>query len=563
MRFFLFTIFEQIHFLFKKYKNIISLLNKPEKKRFSLLIILNFLISVADVLSLALMLVVINFYTAGKTNALLFISNIFNAGNNALPALLFLIFFSLKNISGYFVLQMQYNYVFTVAARLSKQNLFYYLEGEYLNYVSIDSAYLVKKINQHPIEYAQYVLFSLQQIFSELMLILFSVTAILIYNAKLFLLLFFILIPAVVIMGYFIKQRLKDVRNGIKQTGEKSLQYLQEALNGFVESNVYQKNIFFTERYATYQGYVNNYLSKMQSTQGISSRLIEVFAMIGIFTLLLITNNSNNTDAAFITIGAFIAAAYKIIPGIVRIINFAGQIKTYSYTINDLKNETVVKKSVLPEKLQNIIFENVSFNYDDKKIIQAIDISLQPGSFIILAGNSGKGKTTIINLLLGFLSPSGGNIFFNNKITTAEERKNSWLHIAYIKQQGFFIDGTILENIVFDKNDLHHEKLLDAVDKSGLKKFIDDSSLGIESIITENGKNISGGQRQRIAMARALYKNASLFILDEPFSELDEKSEGDLLHNLKELASHGKTVLLVTHNQKAFFYADKIYSLNE
>ena len=135
--------------------------------------------------------------------------------------------------------------------------------------------------------------------------------------------------------------------------------------------------------------------------------------------------------------------------------------------------------------------------------------------------------------------------------------------MAYVRQQTFFIHDTLLRNITLGESGHDQKKLQYATQISGLDTFIAQYPEGLDKMIMENGKNISGGQQQRISIARALYRNADLILLDEPFNELDETSEISLLEHFRELAQQGKLIILITHNKKSLSYCTKIISLDE
>jgi ABC-type bacteriocin/lantibiotic exporter with double-glycine peptidase domain len=151
----------------------------------------------------------------------------------------------------------------------------------------------------------------------------------------------------------------------------------------------------------------------------------------------------------------------------------------------------------------------------------------------------------------------------NNKITDGNERKRYWKKISYVKQQSFFIHDSILKNITLDDAGYDQSKLQEVLVICGIDKLLDKYPEGLEKIIKEKGKNISGGERQRIMLARALYRDFDLLILDEPFSELDDMSENLILNQLQLLARQGKMILFITHNKSSLFYCNKIISLNE
>ena len=142
-------------------------------------------------------------------------------------------------------------------------------------------------------------------------------------------------------------------------------------------------------------------------------------------------------------------------------------------------------------------------------------------------------------------------------------KKKYWQRISYIKQQPFFLHASVAENITLEEADYDKNRLDNILILTGLDQIIGSFANGIKTIITENGKNVSGGQRQRLMLARALYNDFDLLILDEPFSELDKTAELELLKQLRILADGGKMILLITHNTEAFSFCNKKIQLDE
>ncbi len=367
---------------------------------------------------------------------------------------------------------------------------------------------------------------------------------------------------------YFIRSGLAKIRKEIKTGNEKSIQHLLDALNGYVEGNVYGRNDFFLQRFVQSRKKFSASLFESISIQSMPPRVIEIFAVLGLFILIAIAkwSGNNNTDY-LVTIGAFVGAAYKIIPGIVKIINISGQISAYEFSIADLvqneQKEKKKKETPAITQLHSVQLKDISFQYGQQRVVKDFSLSIGKGDFIGITGESGRGKTTILNLVLGFLTPSGGNILINDIPAGKEDIQGYWPFIAYVKQQSFFIHDTILRNITMEEDNYHQQHLQFALNASGISRIIDASEEGLNKMVTENGKNISGGQRQRIAIARALYKDADLIILDEPFSELDDESESALLQCFKQLAETGKMIILITHNKKSLFFCNKTISLDE
>ena len=540
-------------------RNSFSILSSREKNRLVLFALSDVVISILDIAGLAALLLVIKTFTEPNNNIVrLPILSIYLVALGTL--------FIIKNIGAYLINQGKYRFVYRVATRLSEQNLLQYLEGNYQDYVNQDSAVQIRRISQQPIEFAHYVLAGIQQLISETIMVTLTVIAILVYNPTLFALLCAALAPPLIVLSFYIKKRIRSVRSNVKTSSELTLQHLKEALAGYIESNVYGTKDFFIGRYHLKQQSLNHYLADLQSMHALPNRLMEIFAVIGLLVLIAF-NQFATTDTIIpvVTIGAFVAAAYKIIPGLVKMLNVNGQVKTYAFTAEDMLPPE--KKQVSPSvehapAIRSISMKQVSFSYNGKHILHKTDLDAKQGELVGLTGLSGKGKTTLINLLLGFLEPSHGDIFINNLPATTSDRQRYWKNTSYVKQQPFLVHDTILKNITLHDKDFDADRLKQVTSDSGLDTLLTQLPQGLNTVITENGKNISGGQRQRIALARALYKDAGLLLLDEPFNELDEASEQRLMHLLQRLADRGKLILLITHDTKSLSFCNKIISLD-
>ena len=551
----------------EKFKHIFSILTPSEKRQFWVLIALNALISVIDLAALAFLLLVISFYINNSVKGLDFLPGWVLDQNSVMLITFFLIIFGLKNLLGISISNRQYSFISRVAVRISKNKLENYQRGQFENYINIDSSELIRKIAFQPFEFCEHILLNIQQVIIQSFLIVLTITAILLYNVKLFLLLFVILLPPVILVFFFIKKRVAAAKKNIHTSNESSFRFLLDAMKGYVEGNIYQRNNFFLQRFIIARQVFGKHLFDSHAVQAMPTRIIETFAVIGLFFLIVIAKWSGiNNNAALITIGAFMAAAYKIIPGIVKIINGSGQIKAYEFSIddsatvnNDAKEEQVLKYV----SIDSLTLEKIDFKYDDHMVLKDFSLSIKKGDFVGITGMSGRGKTTILNLILGFLAPISGKILMNDVLVSTPELKKYWPGISYMRQQSFLIHDSILRNITLKENNYDKEKLKRVLEISGLNDLIDSIPEGINKMIAENGKNISGGQQQRINIARALYKDAELVLLDEPFNELDEGSALSLVKYFDQLTSLGKIVIMITHDSKNLSYCNKIISLDE
>jgi ABC-type multidrug transport system fused ATPase/permease subunit len=551
-------------------RKIAQILTREEKRRVGMLTALDIIVSIADILFLALLLLILNNYTdkAAPVRRLSFLLPWLNGQHAVLVIALFFLLFSLKNGVGYLIYRAQCRHLLRIATRISRNRLINYLEGNYSDYINIDTSVQIREISYHPLDFSQHVLGGFQGIITQSVLIIVAIAGIVLFNVKLFFLLFVILLPPVFAIFYFIRKKLRSVRTVARTSSERSLQHLQEALTGFVESNIYHKNADFLERYFADQQRFNEAVADQLILQGIPSRLVEIFALFGLVILIGINSFSGNADhTAVLTIGIFMAAAYKIIPGIVKIMNAGGQINTYAFTVDNLAAERrasgrPIENPVVPP-IRSVSCQQLVFSYNGHRVLDRQDLHIVAGDFLGMTGLSGKGKTTLLNLLLGFLTPDSGEVVINGLRTDVAARRRYWSRIAYVKQQPFLLHDTIMNNITLSGEPDDPGRFRDALAAAGLTSLIQSFPEKWDKIIAENGKNISGGQRQRISIARALYKDADLIILDEPFNELDEESETAMLTHFSTLAKKGKMVILITHNKQSLSFCNKLIALEE
>ena len=547
---------------------ILHVLDQKERTKLFLLIFFDVLISALDVAFLGLTVLVVNFYV--KNSDLPYASwlpSSLNERGSVLLITLFFILFGIKNIAAYWIASIRYAFIYSVATRLSERGIRQYLKNDYTSFVNIDSSVHIRRISQQPIEFSHYILTNFQQIVSQSLLVLFALIAILLYHATLFLLLFILLTPAVISIGWILKKRYNNVRQHIQQASADTLKNLKEALSGYIESNIYDKDDFFAERYSHWQQQLNHYIRTQQSLQYLPSRLIEVFAILGFFILILINKWSVNTPAVdLLTVSIFLAAAYKIIPGIVKIINSAGQMKTYEFVLEDLLSDNRQPRNISVKQsgqIHSFKLEKIHYKYHDRPILNGVRLEINPGDFVGLSADSGRGKTTLIHILLGFIEQEDGIVCINNQVSNAKDRFAWHRRISYIKQQPFLLHDTIRNNITLEEKDWNESRLKEVIATSGLCSLVNQHPEGLDRVITENGKNLSGGQRQRIMLARALYHDFDLLIMDEPFGEMDQQSENEILADLKQLTKDGKMILFITHNKAVLSFCNKIVLLDD
>jgi ATP-binding cassette subfamily B protein len=226
--------------------------------------------------------------------------------------------------------------------------------------------------------------------------------------------------------------------------------------------------------------------------------------------------------------------------------------------------ETPDQDSLLPF-YHSLNLKDVSFSYGLEKatVIESCNLEIKKGTCVGFIGRTGSGKSTILDLLMGLLSPTSGYLKVDNQEVNNENRRQWQKHIAHVPQSIFLTDSTIAQNIAFGQFDgeIDYSRLRDAAKKAQLSDFIESLPHKYETVVGERGVQLSGGQRQRIGIARALYKNADVIILDEATSALDIHTEASLMDVIESLG-HEMTIVVVAHRLTTLKRCDLIYELN-
>ena len=236
------------------------------------------------------------------------------------------------------------------------------------------------------------------------------------------------------------------------------------------------------------------------------------------------------------------------------------EVNTSPLIINSKKNN---KKSVFEFK-NEINLSNISFEYDERKkfTLSKVSMTIKKGSFIGIIGETGSGKSTLINLIIGLLKPSEGQIEVdksNININLIDWYKK----IGYVPQSVYLTDDTIKKNIAFGllEEDIDNNLIKQAVEKASLSKLLSSLPEGLETIVGEKGIRLSGGQQQRIGIARALYRDPEILVLDEATSSLDQTTEKKIMESINFL-KRKKTLIIITHRLSTVKNCDKVFFIN-
>jgi ATP-binding cassette, subfamily B, bacterial PglK len=371
-----------------------------------------------------------------------------------------------------------------------------------------------------------------------------------------------------------IKQRVKKWGEMRQAHSGLRLKFLNEGFRLIKYAKILQKTKELIQIYTNNNKILNLCEIKQNFTDSLPRLWLEWLIVIA-FTLVIFVMIYIGRDIQYILplIGLFVAAAFRIMPSLTRIMNCIQKIIYNRPALDTIyfefeKNEInpVLKKINLPPLSFNdkISLKDIKFKYNhsNQYILKNLNLEINQGDTIGIVGESGKGKTTLINIILGLLKPTEGKVTVD-KENIFENLENWQKKIGYVSQDIFLTDDTIKKNIAFGLNDdlIDKQKIQFSIKNSKLEEFIKNLDNGLSTKIGEFGDRISGGQRQRIAIARAFYNNPEVLILDEFTNSLDNTTEEKIINELSSFKGK-RTLIIIAHRLSTLKNCDHIYKLD-
>ncbi|MFC2073969.1 ABC transporter ATP-binding protein, partial [Campylobacterota bacterium] len=372
-----------------------------------------------------------------------------------------------------------------------------------------------------------------------------------------------VVMPTTIYPLMLVAKRLKRLSHSSQEKNADVITRLTEVFNNneVIKSNATET--FEMKRFSDDNWHFFRLNMKAVYTNALVSPLMEIIGASGLAAVIYIGGrevyNENMTVGDFT---AFLTAVGLIFQPIRRVSSIYGKIQDSIaatervFEIFDLDSEIVDGKIKLEDDIKSIEFKNVSLSYDDKIALKNINLKAKSGDTIALVGDSGGGKTSFINLLLRFYDTSSGEILINNQSIKDFTQNSLRFHISVVSQRVYIFQDTLAANVAYG-DILDEERVLKALKLADAYEFVSKLSDGIHTLMDEAGSNLSGGQRQRIAIARAIYKHASLLLFDEATSALDNKSEKRIQDAIKDYCKD-KITFTIAHRLSTVKHSDVI-----
>jgi len=375
----------------------------------------------------------------------------------------------------------------------------------------------------------------------------------------------------IIIFLLLTRSKIEKWGNLRQSLAERLLKNLSEIFEGIKVIKIFQKEFFFLDIFKKNQKNMQSLLQKNDVILFLPRVLLEYLVLVSIMIVLLIAIRSgSNLSNEIPVIALYAAAALKLIPTASKIMISFQNLKFGTATISRVYEEVKIQNASINEKnyklddFKSIEFENVNYSYDhEKEIIKNASIKIQKGEFIGIVGQSGSGKTTLLNIILGLIPPQKGKILIDGKDQT-KGYSNIRNLFSLVSQDVFLFDDNIESNISLESTlkNIDQDKLKEALKLSQLENFIKNSINNVKTNVGEKGISVSGGQKQRISIARALYRNSHILVLDEATSNLDLETEKKILDSLLTIRGK-KTIICVSHRISSLKSCDKIYTIDQ
>jgi ATP-binding cassette subfamily C protein len=473
---------------------------------------------------------------------------------------IFVLIFIIKNFIIIF-----FNFFFTdffkkINNRISSMVFSLFLNQEYKFFLKDSSKELFQKIlkdlNLLNIFFISLVTFASEVIF------FFAISCVLIFiNFKIFSFVFFGFSIFTIIYMYTFKKKIKYWSYQSRDSSSNLHNLTMEGFIGFKDIIIYNLKNNFNNKFGQNVNIFNHAAARITFLNNVQRYWLEIVGIIIICLALSYLIFFKIEIVELIPIlGLFVIVIFRILTSLNRIVINFQNIKffypSFATIAKECKNALNLQKVEFNNNFnfENYIeFSNVSFGYSkSKKILNKVNLKIYKNQCVGIFGNNGSGKSTFLNLVAGLLQSTEGKITIDGKFNLYENRESWFKNISYVQQDIFLLDGSIEYNITLQNELIYNKSRLNEVNKIlNLDKYFSTLPNGLSTQVGTNGMSLSGGQKQIISIARALYKDSTIFIFDEPTSAMDT-TNSLLIKNLIYKIKDNKTMIVITHDKTLF-----------
>jgi ATP-binding cassette, subfamily B, bacterial PglK len=380
--------------------------------------------------------------------------------------------------------------------------------------------------------------------------------------------------PVVLLLLRVIHPRLKKLGRGRQRLSKENLNLLQQSLHGIREVILFDRAKFFQKRFTKRQNATARITYLNRVAQEIPQLLIETVLVVFIAGFFIVSVTlQQSPESTLAVLGLFAYAALRLQPSLQKIVQSLNSIRFAGAAVDNVYDDLVAVERIAADIAAGeqaspqgsdappeIRLEGVGFHYEPKAppVLRSVDLTISPGESIGIVGPTGGGKSTLLDVITGLLSPSEGRVLIDGKdLRTCTK---AWQRcLGVVPQTIFLIDDTVRRNIALGVPDgeIDEERIAQAAELAQLSSFLEDLPDGLDTMVGERGVRMSGGQRQRVAIARAMYREPPVLIFDEGTSALDNLTEAEFMAALERLGGD-RTLITVAHRLTTVRRCDRI-----
>jgi len=546
----------KIRSIISDFRQILKFVEKKNKYKYFILQFHIFFSSILETLSIFSIIPILESFNASSQNKTLkFLENYieFKYLSPSYLIIFFCLFLVLSNIYLILIKKKITNFSFELMLELQKKIFQKAINRKYEYFINKDISFFNNMILHESHRLKSGFIESSLFILSQILLVLFTLTGLLIYDFKVTILIIAVLISFYLIYLLIVGNKLIRASKLNSEYKKNTIQYVNDIFS-VIKTLVFKanKSKFYQKLEIILQ---SNYKINAfeQIIRGIIKNLFEIYFLI-IIVLIILYKYSTIEVGNLISYGLFIFAAYKIIPSFhliyTHIFSFLGSSNSLKIIIEELTNKNQYSENIASNlRINSVSLSNVSFSYNKKiNVLKNINYELKENKIIGICGKSGSGKTTFIDIISGLIEPTDGKILINgqsNKLNNETLISNS----TYCSQKTILIDDTLKNNITLETNnsDFNEKLLMKVIEIAELNNFVKNLKNGIDTIIGQEGIRVSGGEAQRINIARTVFANRKFVFFDESLNNLDMVTSTKILNNLEKIVL-GKTIFFITHD---------------
>ena len=495
----------------------------------------------------------------------------------SLGSIIILLFFLFKNIFLFAVIYLQAKIFRDVNIENSKRLFQSYLNSPYFFHLNRNPAIIDRNVLGEVHRSTKFVDNLMNLIRESLVMIVIFI--LLLFVQPLISLAVFLVIGFFAVIFYFaVKKKMTFLSKQSQHHRGYQVQLINQVFGAIKDTKIMAREPYFINKFKNETIGAERFNFFSQIVGKTPRQFMEILGVIAILSvILLFIRNGHSVNSMIPVLGLLGIATIRLIPSFnvvtSMLTQMRGTVVSFNLVVNELTgfekysnkmNNFATKKDENKFLNQNIELQNITYKYpnSNKDALKNISFKIKAGNSVAIIGETGSGKSTLIDIILGLLEPSKGQITVEGK--NINTNYSMWQRkIGYIAQDIYLIDDTIKRNIAFGipDHDIDEDRIQRAIQLTQLSDFITDLDLGVNSTVGNRGIRLSGGQRQRIGIARALYQKTEILILDEATSSLDMETEKKLMKDIESLRDN-YTLIVATHRLSTIKNCDEVFLLS-